>query len=132
MDATQHNYGRTEAGPAARMKKKSTQQTSVGTQPNPETKAEERKRLRKGKYTLQDLRYPDQRVVRFPQVQGKTTEAVELLTSAGYHHITVEFQDKTSLSFAIEPDFTFKAAYEYVKKGKPHAKLWPEIRSRGE
>jgi hypothetical protein len=111
--------------------KKSTQQPAVN-QPSPETKTEERKRLRKGKYTLQDLRYPDQRVVRFPQVQGKTTEAVELLTSSGYHHITVEFQDKTSLSFAIEPDFTFRAAYEYVRRGKPHAKLWPEIKSHGE
>jgi hypothetical protein len=119
------------AGLAAEMKKTSKQQSATSNQQkqDPEPKTTERKRLRKGNYTLQDLRYPDQRVVRFPQVQGKTTEAVELLTSAGYHHITVEFQDMTSLSIAIEPDFTFKAAYEYVKRGKPHAKLWPEIRS---
>jgi hypothetical protein len=87
------------------------------------------KKLRQGKYTLKDLTYPDQRVVRFPIVGGKTTETIELLTSTKFHYVTVAFTDKTSLSIAIEPAFNFKAAYEYVKRGKPHAKLWPEIRS---
>jgi hypothetical protein len=30
----------------------------------------------------------------------------------------------------IEPAFTFTAAYEYLEKGKPRAKMWPEIKSR--
>ncbi len=91
---------------------------------------EKPKRRRQGKFTLKDLNYPDQRVVRFPMAVGKKTEMVELLTSANLHYITVEFADRTSLSFMIEPAFTFSAAYEYLEKGKPRAKLWPEIQSR--
>ncbi len=63
-------------------------------------------------------------------VVGKKTEMVELLTSPNLHYLTVEFADRTSLSFMIEPAFTFTAAYEYLEKGKPRAKLWPEIQSR--
>ncbi len=88
------------------------------------------KRRRQGKFTLKDLNYPDQRVVRFPMAVGKKTEMIELLTSANLHYITVEFADRTSLSFMIEPAFTFSAVYEYLEKGKPRAKLWPEIKSR--
>ncbi len=57
--------------------------------------AQKPKRRRRGKFTLKDLNYPDQRVVRFPMAAGKKTEAVELLTSANSHCITVEFADRT-------------------------------------
>jgi hypothetical protein len=109
----------------------SSQHSAVSEKQEPEATPEKRKRTRQGKFTLKDLDYPDQRVVRFPMVQGKKTDAVELLTSANLHCITVEFADRTSLSFMIEPAFTFTAAYEYLEKGKPRAKLWPEIKSRG-
>jgi hypothetical protein len=106
------------------------QHSAVSEKQEPEAAPEKRKRTRQGKFTLKDLDYPDQRVVRFPMVQGKKTDAVELLTSANLHYITVEFADRTSLSFMIEPAFTFTAAYEYLEKGKPRAKMWPEIKSR--
>jgi hypothetical protein len=104
-----------------------SQQSAVSQDPktNP-------KQPRRGKVELKDLRWPDQRVVRFPHVRGKTAESIELLSSAQYHHITVEFADKTSLSFAIEPRFVVKTAYEFFRKGKPAAKLWPDIGSHGE
>jgi hypothetical protein len=109
----------------------STQRSAVGEKQEPEATPEKRKRTRQGKFTLKDLSYPDQRVVRFPMVQGKETDTVELLTSKHLHYITVEFADRTSLSFMIEPAFTFTAAYEYLEKGKPRAKMWEEIKSRG-
>jgi hypothetical protein len=109
-------------------RKKSIQHSARGTQPKNDSEAT---KPRRGKYALKDLRWPDQGVVRFPHVQGKTAESIELLSSAQYHHITVEFADKTSLSFAIEPRFVVKAAYEFSRKGKPAAKLWPDIGSHG-
>jgi hypothetical protein len=113
-------------------RKKSSQHSAVSTQPKTEGKRQEThpNKPRRGKYELQELTWPDQRVVRFPHVQGKTAESIELLSSARYHHITVEFADKTSLSFAIEPRFVVKAAYEFLRKGEPCAKLWPDIGSQ--
>ncbi len=108
---------------------KSKPETKTRAQ-EPPTEPDRPKRRRQGKFTLKDLNYPDQRVVRFPMAVGKKTEMIELLTSANLHYITVEFADRTSLSFMIEPAFTFSAGYEYLEKGKPRAKLWPEIRSR--
>ncbi len=107
-----------------------TQQSAVSQSEKPAVEHEKPKRRRQGKFTLKDLNYPDQRVVRFPMAVGKKTDGVELLTSANLHCLTVEFADRTSLSFMIEPAFTFTAAYEYLEKGKPRAKLWPEIKSR--
>jgi hypothetical protein len=107
------------------------QHSAVSGKQEPEARPEKGKRTRQGKFALKDLNYPDQRVVRFPMVQGKKTDAVELLTSAHLHCITLEFADQTALSFMIEPAFTFSAAYEYLQKGKPKAKMWPEIKSRG-
>jgi hypothetical protein len=78
---------------------------------------------------VKDLTFPDQRIVQFPQVKGRIAEKIELLTSPGWHAITVEFQDKTALSFALAPGFAVKAAYEERKTGKPRVKQWPEIRS---
>ncbi len=111
--------------------RKTTQGKTNGERqrPAPEQNTEKRRRTRQGKFTLKDLTYPDQRVVRFPIAQGKRTESIELFTSAQQHHIAVEFADRTSLSFLIEPTFTFTAAYEYFKKGKPRTKLWPEIKA---
>jgi hypothetical protein len=107
-----------------------SQHSADSEKQEPTATSEKRKRTRQGKFTLKDLNYPDQRVVRFPMVQGKRTDAVELLTSTNLHCITVEFADRTSLSFMIEPAFTFTAAYEYLEKGKPRAKMWEEIKSR--
>jgi hypothetical protein len=39
-------------------------------------------------------------------------------------------KDKTALSFAIEPGFAVKAAYENFKAGQPRVKRWPEIKSQ--
>lgn len=40
---------------------------------------------------------------KFPEVNGKTVETVELDVDADYYGISVKFQDKTSLTFSIKP-----------------------------
>jgi hypothetical protein len=119
---------------ARKTARQTSQRETTHTAPDQNTHqgptTEKRKRSRRGKFTLKDLNYPDQRVVRFPMVEGKKTDGVEPLTSANLHCITVEFSDRTSLSFMIEPAFTFTAAYEYLEKGKPRARMWEEIKSR--
>src|SRR5215472_5050707 len=41
------------------------------------------------------------KVIHFPQANGKLVEDVEFSTELGYHCITVNFNDKTSLNFEI-------------------------------
>lgn len=108
----------------------STQQSAISQGVEPKAKAGLKNRKpRPKKLALKELAYPDQRVVQFPQVQGKTAEKIEVLTSPGFHAITLAFRDKSALTLAIEPGFTLKAAYEYRRRGKSYTRLWPEIGS---
>lgn len=84
---------------------------------------------KRSKWTLTDQTTPGQRKVLFPQVRGKIAKRVVVLTTAEYHHISVEFEDETAFYFVIEPGFTVKAGCEYVKNDKLYAKVWPEIQS---
>jgi len=44
----------------------------------------------------------------FPEVKDKIVEIVELSVESDYYGISIRFQDKTSLTFSIEPAvFTF-------------------------
>ena len=45
------------------------------------------------------------KVLRFPQTKGKIVADVELSTSPEYSVMDIRFQDKTALSFSIEPCF---------------------------
>jgi hypothetical protein len=86
-----------------------------------------RGQLKRGKFTMKKQTWPDERTVTFPQVKGKRMEKIELRTSADYHAITLEFQDKTSVGFEIQPGFTVQAAYADFKTGESRVKTWPEI-----
>ncbi len=46
---------------------------------------------------------PFRRVLRFPQVKGKIVDFVELGSSPDDYTIEIRFQDKTLLTFDIEP-----------------------------
>jgi hypothetical protein len=46
---------------------------------------------------------PYQRVLKFPQVKGKKIERAELSVSSDYFTVGIYFQDKTMLSFDLEP-----------------------------
>jgi len=70
------------------------------------------------------------RLMEFPQVKGKTLEDVELSTSAADHSVILRFQDKTELTFGIEPGFTMFATYADCKTGNYRPiKRWPPVRS---
>ncbi|MGC2744315.1 MAG: hypothetical protein WA672_14080 [Candidatus Angelobacter sp.] len=45
---------------------------------------------------------PYQRVLKFPQANGKVIAEVELSISSDYNIIEIVFQDKTSLAFDLE------------------------------
>lgn len=48
---------------------------------------------------------PFRRVLNFPQIKGKIIADVELSLSSDYRAVDIRFQDKTSLTFSIEPCF---------------------------
>ena len=74
---------------------------------------------------------PGQRIVQFPQVKGKTTEKVEFFTTGEYHSITIDFEDKTSLNFEIEPGFTINAELQQRRKDETEVLFeWPPIPSQ--
>ena len=57
------------------------------------------------------------RLIRFPPAQGKIVDSVEFSTDADYHAISVNFRDRTSLTFEIETGFTLLADYSDWKSG---------------
>jgi hypothetical protein len=47
----------------------------------------------------------NQRVLKFPKARGKIIAEVELSLSPDYNVVEIVFQDKTSLTFNLEPCF---------------------------
>jgi len=75
-----------------------------------------------------ERKFGAQHSVEFPQVKGKTTERLEFYSTADYHCITIDFEDKTSLNLEIEPGFTINAELQQRKKGERDIILeWPPI-----
>jgi hypothetical protein len=70
---------------------------------------------------------PYRRVLRFPQIKGKIIADVELSLSPEYRAVDIRFQDKTSLTFSIEPCFQVTPVladwktgdYKLLKRWKP-------------
>jgi hypothetical protein len=71
------------------------------------------------------------RVLKFPQARGKTIERVELDVSSDYYIIDIRFQDKTTLSFELEPCVSVFPEISNWKTGeyKP-IKRWRPVHSR--
>ena len=71
------------------------------------------------------------RVLAFPQARGKTVERVEVDVTPEYFLIDMRFEDKTALTFDLEPyvmvypEFANWGTGEY----KP-LKRWPPVHSR--
>jgi hypothetical protein len=65
----------------------------------------------------------------FP-VKGKIVESVEIFTAPEYHSISINFQDKYSLTFVINPCMIVQTQYEEWNKGNSKLiKQWPDIHS---
>jgi hypothetical protein len=71
------------------------------------------------------------RVLRFPQIKGKIITDVELSASPDYYVVDIRFQDKTSLTFAIEPCVMVMPELANWKTGNYRPlKRWQPIHSR--
>jgi hypothetical protein len=71
-----------------------------------------------------------QRVQKFPAAKGKIIAEVELSVSPDYNVIEIVFQDKTSLSFNLEPCFQVTPELVSWKSGKYHPlKRWRPVHS---
>jgi hypothetical protein len=68
---------------------------------------------------------PKTPAVRFPEVQGKTLEWVELWLDDEDRYIEISFQDKTALLFEIQPYGGFHVLAAY---GDWKTKNWREIK----
>lgn len=68
-------------------------------------------------FALVERKLEGRKFVEFPQMKGKMLDKVELFTTSGYHSISLDFQDRTSLTLRIEPCFSLQATYSDVKHG---------------
>ena len=77
---------------------------------------------------------PLHRLFQFPQVKGKTVADVRLLVSSDEYSITFDFEDKTSLSFDIEPGVSVVPELAAEKGGNwNQLRVWrpvPSVSSR--
>jgi hypothetical protein len=117
------------------MPERGTRKMKTSTKNRRRTKNQRQKPRKPGKprkalYTLQQRRSWGYRALSFPEVKGKKTEKVELVTSTDYHAVVVIFEDETAVGFEFEPGFTARAYYEDIngKDGVP-SRTWPEIRN---
>ena len=70
-------------------------------------------------------------VANFPEVNGKIIESVELSADSHYYGITFHFQDKTALTFIIEPClFTFPVLADWTDGEEKTLKRYKPFRSR--
>lgn len=68
-------------------------------------------------FTLVERKLEGRKFVEFPQMKSKTLNKVEMFTTSGYHSISLDFDDHTSLALRIEPCFSLQATYSDVKRG---------------
>ncbi len=66
----------------------------------------------------------------FTVARGKRLEVVEFHTTPGHHVLSVLFEDKTSLEFAIDTSFSLQPVYSDWKTGNERRiKTWPRLQS---
>ena len=94
------------------------------------TKLSRKKDTQKALRTRRDATYA--RLVKFPQVRGRTVEKVELSLDSDFHCISIRFKDNTDLTVVIDTALTFRAEYSKWKAGNQTVlKRWPVVRSGG-
>jgi hypothetical protein len=72
-----------------------------------------------------------QRVQAFPQAKGKIIERVELDVTPDYYIVEIRFQDKTALSFELEPCVMVYPEFTNWKSGNYRPlKRWRPVHSR--
>ena len=79
---------------------------------------------------LIERKLPLRRFIEFPGMKGPILDKVKLSTTSDYHSLTLDFQDKTSLTLVIDPCFLISANFSDFKTGNQRIlKRWPTIQS---
>jgi hypothetical protein len=66
----------------------------------------------------------------FPEIKGKIVEGVELMPSENGYSIGIMFQDRTFLSFDVEPFITiFPELSDWKTHNYKPLKRWPTLQS---
>ena len=70
-------------------------------------------------------------VAKFPEVKGKIIESVELSSAPDYYEITFRFEDKTGLTFILEPCLiTFPILADWSGGEEKTLKKYKAVRSK--
>jgi hypothetical protein len=94
------------------------------------TKVSRKKDTQKARRTRRKATYA--RLVKFPQVKGRTVEKIELSLDSDFHCISIRFKDNTDLTVVIDPALMFQATYSEWKAGNQKVlERWPVVRSQG-
>ena len=73
---------------------------------------------------------PYRNLIEIPGMKGRTLERVEIYTATGYHSLTFDFEDQTSLSLLLDPCLFITAELSDISSGNERTlKCWPTIKS---
>lgn len=68
----------------------------------------------------------------FPEVRGKIVDRMEVAIESGYYGIAIHFEDKTGLTFSIEPGLTTFPEYSDWTDGQQNTiKEYEPLHSKG-
>jgi hypothetical protein len=71
---------------------------------------------------------PPTRMVEFPEVKGKTIEALKLYLETGDTSLSLVFADKTHLLFDLEPGLTVRTDLsDWKTRNYREIKTWPPL-----
>ena len=73
---------------------------------------------------------PYRNLIEIPGMKGRTLERVEIYTATGYHSLTFDFEDQTSLSLLLDPRLFITAELSDISSGSERTlKIWPQSRA---
>ena len=73
---------------------------------------------------------PFRNLIEIPGMEGRILKRVEIFTTTEYHSLTLDFEDKTSLTLVIDPCFFISASLSDDSSDNPRTlKRWPIIKS---
>jgi len=63
-------------------------------------------------------------------MEGRVLKRVEIYTATGHHSLTLDFEDKTSLTLLLDPCLFISAELSDISSGSERiVKRWPTIKS---
>jgi hypothetical protein len=81
-------------------------------------------------FNLRELGQRSSRIVEFPQMKGRTVQAVRFYTSADENTVSIRFSDRTQLSLHFEPALVLTASlFKVMRWDSETIKEWPAIHS---